>query len=378
MSDPADPAIRGESFRTQSTSRRTAEVSPVVLRTSDRTRLVFKPVLVDNANNADAAVRGTFIYQRQGLGGATWDDPRTINLSALKGGEGVRLELASVEVLELYRALGQLYQMVSAQGIPVGQHSWVALPNTPIAAELRALLAEPVNVASHQLFQMFAGWLRQQDASALSSILSASNVADLLDFDAAVVAARLRQFLDEARANLGNPHESYWQSLFEQHSWVLSEIYAHPVVIVAGRAYVGGKGVSNTGGNLADFLYQNKLTGNALVIEIKTPLTELLEATEYRNGVLAPSRELAGATQQLVHYRSTLIDQRAILAEDSGVTVYSPRCLLVCGTLPDSSHPARTRSFERFRGSLRDVDVITYDELIAKVELLLELLARGD
>jgi hypothetical protein len=378
VSDPADPAIRGESFRTQSTSRRTAEVSPVVLRTSDRTRLVFKPVLVDNANNADAAVRGTFIYQRQGVGGVTWDDPRTINLSALKGGEGVRLELASVEVLELYRALGQLYQMVLAEGIPVGQHSWVALPNTPITAELRALLTEPVNVASQQLFQMFAGWLRQQDASALSSILSASNVADLLDFDAAVGAARLRQFLDEARANLGNPHESYWQSLFEQHSWVLSEIYAHPVVIVAGRAYVGGKGVSNTGGNLADFLYQNKLTGNALIIEIKTPLTELLEASEYRNGVFAPSRELAGATQQLVHYRSTLVDQRTALAEDSGMTVYSPRCLLVCGTLPDASHPARVRSFERFRGSLRDVDVITYDELIAKVELLLELLARGD
>lgn len=378
MSDPADPAIRGESFRTQSTSRRTAEVSPVVLRTSDRTRLVFKPVLVDNANNADAAVRGTFIYQRQGVGGVTWDDPRTINLSALKGGEGVRLELASVEVLELYRALGQLYQMVLAEGIPVGQHSWAALPNTPITAELRALLTEPVNVASQQLFQMFAGWLRQQDASALSSILSASNVADLLDFDAAVGAARLRQFLDEARANLGNPHKSYWQSLFEQHSWVLSEIYAHPVVIVAGRAYVGGKGVSNTGGNLADFLYQNKLTGNALIIEIKTPLTELLEASEYRNGVFAPSRELAGATQQLVHYRSTLVDQRTALAEDSGMTVYSPRCLLVCGTLPDASHPARVRSFERFRGSLRDVDVITYDELIAKVELLLELLARGD
>jgi Domain of unknown function (DUF4263) len=114
-----------------------------------------------------------------------------------------------------------------------------------------------------------------------------------------------------------------------------------------------------------------------LIIEIKTPLTELLEATEYRNGVYAPSRELAGATQPLVHYRATLLDHRE-LAADAEMTVYNPRCLLICGTLPEASPRARIRSFERFRGALRDVDVVTFDELIAKVALLLELLARAD
>jgi hypothetical protein len=138
--------------------------------------------------------------------------------------------------LELYGALSQFYQVVSAQGIPEGQRSWVSLPSTPITAEFRALLARPVNAESQQLFQMFAAWLRRHNLSGLASILSANNVSDLLDFDSAIGAARLRQFLSEARANLTNPHESYWQSLLEQHSWVLSQIYAHPLVIVAGHA----------------------------------------------------------------------------------------------------------------------------------------------
>ena len=104
------------------------------------------------------------------------------------------------------------------------------------------------------------------------------------------------------------------------------KVYPYPAAIVRGRAYVGGKGISDTGGSLADFLYRNKLTSNTLVVEIKTPRTELLEAAEYRNGVFAPSRELAGATAQVMHYRSTLLDHRLLLSKDTGQVVapFSP------------------------------------------------------
>ncbi len=100
-------------------------------------------MLVDNANNADEAVRGTFMYQRQRSGATTWENLKAINPSFLKEGEGVRLELGSAEVLELSRALNQRYQLVSTQGIPAGPRDWVTLPCTPVTDEVRAIFTEP-------------------------------------------------------------------------------------------------------------------------------------------------------------------------------------------------------------------------------------------
>jgi hypothetical protein len=370
------------SFTTQSTSRASADVSPATLRGSDQIRLVFKPTLVDNPQDAAAAVRGTFVYQRKRRADE-WEHVDAINLNALKAGEGVRLDLRSAEVLQLHQLLGQLYGVAAERGVPMGVHDWVALPKSQVATSVQALLAgDAADADRGRVLVAFIEWLRDQDVATLRAQLSPVGLAELVNFDAAIGAARLRQFLDQARANLGNASEAFWQTLLEQHNWVLSQTYAYPLVIIRGRAYVGGKTVANRQGNIADFLYRNKLTGNSLVVEIKTPMTDLLEAAEYRNGVYAPSRELAGATQQLLQNRASLVeDYRALTSGDRGAefAVFVPRALLVCGKLPEATDAVRIRSFERYRGGLRDVDIVSFDELIEKVDVLLRLLeARAD
>ena len=52
----------------------------------------------------------------------------------------------------------------------------------------------------------------------------------------------------------------------------------------------------------------------------------------------------------------------------------SPRCALLIGNGEEElTSGERRRAFELFRSSQRDVEIVTYDELFKKVELLAEL-----
>lgn len=80
--------------------------------------------------------------------------------------------------------------------------------------------------------------------------------------------------------------------------------FACPCTIFADKAYVGGKGINNSGGNLCDFIYQNSLSQNVALIEIKTPCTELI-GNQYR-GTYSFSYDLSGAVNQVLNYRDKL------------------------------------------------------------------------
>ncbi len=327
-------------IRISSTSLTTADVSPVVLRgdQSEERRLVYKPMLVANVKEAAAAVRGTFVYQRKRRGDE-WYDVATIGLNSLKAGEGYKLELTSAETLHLYKALSELYGYVEAQGLEVGRRELVPVDQADVVTEVIAML-EGGNARS--LVEGFIRWARCQDGAELVDVLAGGDKQGLINFDAAVAAARLQQFLSEARANL-NGDEDYWQGLLTENAWALSQVYAHPLVIIREQAYVGGKGIDNCGGSVVDYLFRNTLTYNALLIEIKTPQTRLLTLKEYRNGVYGPSQELGGATQQLLHATQTLRDDFTSLTRDrpGDFNIFSPRALLVIGTLPEASDAVR-------------------------------------
>ncbi|MEW8389270.1 MAG: hypothetical protein AB2660_17280 [Candidatus Thiodiazotropha sp.] len=87
-------------IRTKSTSRVTAEATDIVLRESEAIRLIFRPTILDNRNNLDAAVKGVILYQRKSKK-ADWEDFETIPLNSVKVGEGYKLELKSAELLLL-------------------------------------------------------------------------------------------------------------------------------------------------------------------------------------------------------------------------------------------------------------------------------------
>jgi hypothetical protein len=187
----------------------------------------------------------------------------------------------------------------------------------------------------------------------------------------------VKLLLHEYEENHGNDDEAYWQGLFERHSWVLSQICSQPLLIIRGQAYVGGKNISNQEGNVVDFLYRNAVTNNATLVEIKTPVTDLLASRQYRNNTYRPSVELSGAVQQLLTDKLSLTQDYDALTrgEEPQFRTFSPRLVLVIGNAEQEFATSLERqSFELYRCNLRDVDVVTFDELQKKIILLIELL----
>jgi len=88
------------------------------------TRLIFRPMLVENPSNSRAAVNGLFIFQRKGAKD-TWTNTTTVPFSNLKKDEGYRLEISSSEVLKLFEGLADLYELHAQEGVPRGNSEYV-------------------------------------------------------------------------------------------------------------------------------------------------------------------------------------------------------------------------------------------------------------
>ena len=81
-----------------STSARTADCTPIVLRATERVRLVFRPMLLVNDDQPHACIKGDFIYEKRPAGSA-WMPANTLSLATVKSGEQYKLELHSGELL---------------------------------------------------------------------------------------------------------------------------------------------------------------------------------------------------------------------------------------------------------------------------------------
>lgn len=189
----------------------------------------------------------------------------------------------------------------------------------------------------------------------------------------AVGASELRVAIETWNANEDNGDEQFWQQFFADHPVLLTYLVPGPAVVVGERVYVGGKRLDNTGGHMADFLMSNMLSGSIVVLELKTPLTRLLTATTYRDGVYGPSRETSGAVSQVLAYRRSLLDEwHTLLAPSPGVNAIHPKCLVVAGRYAEvGTDLDRKRSLELYRNALHDVQIVTFDELFANAAGLL-------
>ena len=58
------------------------------------------------------------------------------------------------------------------------------------------------------------------------------------------------------------------------------------------------------------------------------------------------------------------------------IETYAVQCCLVIGTMPEGED--EKKSFELFRGNSKDVQILTFDELLEKLVQLRDLLASSD
>ena len=174
--------------------------------------------------------------------------------------------------------------------------------------------------------------------------------------------------------NSTNADEEFWQLTFNENSYSLSPVFAIPILFIKDKAYVGGMTLERSDARSVDYLYSTESSREAILIEIKAPTAHLVGRL-YR-GNYPPSAELSGSVVQVLNYRSELVRHLSGITENTDIKLnaFMPRCAVIIGNAEAELKDERSRrSFELFRTSLKDVEVVTYDELFRKIEILAEL-----
>lgn len=174
--------------------------------------------------------------------------------------------------------------------------------------------------------------------------------------------------------------EDDWQKFFTEHPFILSFVFGYPVIQVEGHASVGGKKLSGEGEKIADFLYQHDLTGNTALFEIKKPQTPVLDTGKaYRGGVYGPNKELSGAISQVLDQRYQFqlhFASKVVASKRTDLSSYAVACCVIIGLVPEDDD--QKKSLELIRANSRDVQIVTFDELLSKLKQLRDFLTATE
>lgn len=176
-----------------------------------------------------------------------------------------------------------------------------------------------------------------------------------------------------------NLNEGHWQEFFNENPFILNMAFGYPVIKVRDQASVGGRKLSGDGEKITDFLVKNSLTNNTAIFEIKTPQTPILNKTPFRDGVYTPSADLSGSINQALDQKYQFQKQIAQIKDNTrlyDIESYAVHCCLVIGKTPDGDD--RKKSFELFRRNSKDVEIVTFDELLEKLKQLSAFLRAAD
>lgn len=361
-----------------------AVVEPIVLRPGELTRIVFKPQIVNNKQDENKPVKGHVLWQKRGKSdaGEEWTDEAHTKLSHMTAGSGIKLELSTDELFLLTQAVRGLYGVYWKHGkkLPKTGEEFDLAEYAQAAKALDTLdaTAQLIEAAGQEGFvTLLRSVANQQNSAKVIEGLSKLDLADLTEINVLAGISVLRKAHGTWTANTANSSESFWQETLTTYSFVFSQVFSAPVVVFGSKVYVGGKSVQGDGGKEPDFLLKNELTSHLLIVEIKTPTTELLAKTPYRSpNVFAATRELAGAVTQVARYKDTFLRNYGNLRVETAepFRLADPRCLVVIGNTSELDTEGKRESFELFRRALRGTEIITFDELFRKVEVLLHLL----
>lgn len=373
-----------ESYDVKSTSANTAVCSDICLRESEITRLIFRPMIIDNSKDPNASVNGTFIFQKKGKND-NWCDCDFFPLSRMKKGEEIKLKLKSSETLNLFNELSTLYRLHNNIGIPYGKSKYVKVNSqltqlvnlSPV--QINDFLLANQKIGDNLLSQLLTWSVSSDDPENLIKKLLKIAPDNLKKLNAAINLQTLKASIQFWENNKNNDNEEQWQVELTD-SAILEHVFSLPVVLFKAKAYVGGKGFDNKGGSEIDFLLKNELTNNAVLLEIKTPMTNLLESG-YRNGIHNIDSELSGAVMQVLNYKHRLQQNyiNLIGSQRDIFTSFDPKCFVIIGNAEEQLDTEEKRkSFDLFRNQLSNVTVITYDELFLKIQKLISILEEPE
>lgn len=327
----------------------TSALTPIILEEGPRVQVSFEGLQVDNRGELKKNIRGKLVIKKKNKHISSFGDTEKFSRKDISSNELVEIDLNTEATYALAKGLYEYYRL--------------------FGGKLTVPFTEVTFVEKDEQFEKIKHIL-ESDKS-LASLISQIDIKTL---NAALNIENLRRVRDAMQANMDNDKErDFWQPFFEQNAWILSQLFHAPVMFFSGKRYVGGKNMSDKGGQYTDFVLKNDITDNVAIIEIKTPAKEIIDG-EYRQ-TFQFSAELIGAVNQLLLQKDTLVKnyKNLIADEDEYYRATNVESILVFGTVGKLTKKQKD-AFENYRNELRSVRIIGFDELLARINNLLSLL----
>lgn len=290
-------------------------------------------------------------------------------------------------------------QRFNSEGKPINRSQTLLLRGEEVKA-LRDFLVkiELVDLVGEDGTRLSAAASRELLAGhQLSHEVLRERMEDIIEFVRSEVSAPDVKALARRRAALmefeemltKDLTEGEWQAFFELEPWILGVAGAPQFLRrVGGKLEQVVQGWDDLGrvGKRSDALLRTAGALSAFTfVEIKTPETPLLRSKPYRSGAWSVSEELAGGVAQLhatVDAAQHQIGLRHAVITDTGaetsdiIEFCRPRSVLVVGSLEQliengKVNRSRHRSFEAFRRSMADPEIVTYDEVLFRARAVL-------
>lgn len=356
-----------------STSLKTADASPIVLNKTDLIQTKFDPVLIENDKEPTKCVSGKLIYEKKRKNDYGFPTEK-LTRQSIKVGELMEISLDTSETYKLYQGLKSLYDLYdNIGGTPLGSTTYTKVDSS--FKEFQSIIQSDPSASrllgqseNFELVKILLRIITQVDSlDSLRNSLKELEQANISTLTNAISVERMERVVNLLEDNLDNDDEESWQKIFTENQWILSQIFACPYTIFEGKAYVGGKGLSNTGGNVCDFVYQNSLTQNIALIEIKTPCTPLF-GNQYR-GTYSLSADMSGAINQVLNYKDKITKEYYTNYYNSGNTyeVFNPKCFVIIGKI-GNLNKMQVAALENYRNSLNNIAIVTFDELLQRIK----------
>lgn len=277
----------------------------------------------------------------------------------------------AIRLAEFFRRLMLIEPDGADTGIKLDEETLSALLNNPESANRVYETQAPAFRA------LIADDAQAQDVVALAGRRAAlERFRKMLDDDA---------FFD-SQVEEGKGKEAVWQKFFEANPWVLGVGLGTQLFTSWSEGkleqIVKGHSIAGDGKRADALLRTSGLIQSMVFAEIKHHRTPLLK-DEYRPSVWSMSKDLAGGISQAqvtVHQAVAGVGERVARRGDDGFEtadltyLIRPRSFLIIGKLSEfkndqgQHHPEKIRSFELARRHVQEPEVVTFDELLARAE----------
>lgn len=280
--------------------------------------------------------------------------------------------------------------LIGCKGVTIPQDAF-RLVSGDSARLAESLQREDKEVVLTALQTALGGSLTEKDISLLANRKAELDYFEKLLDDPQFFDAE-RQRLATASGSLAKK-EAVWQKFFERNSWIfgygLSLVSCEALDDAKIEQITTGASMFTGAGKRTDALMRSRgYVSSLLFCEIKTHETPLLMTSAYRPpDVYQPSSELTGSVAQIqktVEKAVRSIGQSIsdIIAPDgtpAGVQISTtrPRQVVVVGNLGQliedtGINREKVSSFELYRNSVQGVEILTFDELLARARFIVQ------